>query len=83
MLNAIIAWSLNNRFAVLAGALVFVVLGVYSLGLLNIDAFPDTTPVQVQINTMAPGLAPQEVESQISAPIEQGISGLPGLEQVR
>jgi cobalt-zinc-cadmium resistance protein CzcA len=83
MLNAIIIWSLHNRLVVLAGALCFVALGVVSLGYLNIDAFPDTTPVQVQINTVAPGLGPEEVERQITFPVEQSISGLPGLEEVR
>jgi heavy metal efflux system protein len=83
MLNAIIIWSLHNRLVVLAGALCFVFLGVVSLGYLNIDAFPDTTPVQVQINTVAPGLGPEEVERQITFPVEQSISGLPGLREVR
>ncbi|MFN0195864.1 MAG: efflux RND transporter permease subunit, partial [Planctomycetaceae bacterium] len=59
------------------------VLGVFSLQHLDIDAFPDTTPVQVQINTVAPALSPEEVERQITFPIEQAISGLPGLEQLR
>ncbi len=54
-----------------------------SLRYLDIDAFPDTTPVQVQINTVAPSLAPEEVEQQITFPIEQALSGLPGLEQLR
>jgi cobalt-zinc-cadmium resistance protein CzcA len=83
MLNAIISWSLDNRFAVIMGALCLVVLAGISLPLLNIDAFPDTTPVQVQINTMAPGLGPEEVERQITFLVEQAISGLPGLETVR
>ena len=83
MLNAIIDWSLRNRFIVLAGALVFVALGGWSLTRLDIDAFPDTTPVQVQINTIAPGLAPEEVERQITFPVEQAINGLPRLEQLR
>ena len=50
---------------------------------LDIDAFPDTTPVQVQINTVAPALGPEEVEQQITFPIEQALGGLPGLETVR
>jgi cobalt-zinc-cadmium resistance protein CzcA len=83
MLTALIDWSLRNRFIVLVAALCAVLLGWMSVRHLNIDAFPDTTPVQVQINTMAPGLGPQEVESQITAPVEQAISGLPALEQVR
>src|ERR1700733_11048476 len=54
-----------------------------SLGYLGIDAFPDTTPVQVQVNTFAPSLTPDEVERQITFPIEQAISGLPGLQPTR
>src|SRR5215471_10432808 len=83
MLTAIIDWSLRNRFIVIVAALGFVVLGVSSWWHLNIDAFPDTTPVQVQINAVAPGLGPLEVESQITFPVEQAISGLPRLEEVR
>src|SRR5579872_6805796 len=59
------------------------VVGGVSLRYLDIDAFPDTTPVQVQINSVAPALGPEEVERRITMPIEQGISGLPGLEQLR
>ncbi|HEY7153030.1 MAG TPA: CusA/CzcA family heavy metal efflux RND transporter [Gemmataceae bacterium] len=83
MLNSVIDWSLRNRFLVLIGAIVFIVLGAWSLTQLDIDAFPDTTPVQVQINTIAPGLAPEEVERQITRPIEQVINGLPHLQQLR
>jgi cobalt-zinc-cadmium resistance protein CzcA len=83
MLNAIIEWSLRNRLVVLAGAAMFVVLGALSLRYLGIDAFPDTTPVQVQVNTYAPSLTPEEVERQITFPIEQAISGLPGLQPTR
>jgi cobalt-zinc-cadmium resistance protein CzcA len=83
MLNGIIDWSLHNRFLVLAAACVCVFLGLWSVASLNIDAFPDTTPVQVQINTTATGLAAQEVERQITFPIEQALSGLPSLQAVR
>src|SRR6185437_15825616 len=60
-----------------------IVLGAWSLSQLDIDAFPDTTPVQVQINTIAPGLAPEEMERQITYPVEQAINGLPHLQQLR
>lgn len=83
MLNAIIAWSLRNRLVVLAAAVCFVGLGVLSLRQVNIDAFPDTTPAQVQVNTFAPGLSPEEVERQITFPVEQAITGLPGLQPLR
>jgi cobalt-zinc-cadmium resistance protein CzcA len=82
-LNHIIDFSLRNRVLVLLGVLAAGVAGVFSLQHLDIDAFPDTTPVQVQINTTVPALSPEEVERQITFPIEQAISGLPGLEQLR
>jgi cobalt-zinc-cadmium resistance protein CzcA len=83
MLNAIIVWSLHHRLIVLAATATLVVAGGFALYYLNIDAFPDTTPVQVQINTIAPALAPEEVERQITFPVEQAISGLRGLEELR
>jgi cobalt-zinc-cadmium resistance protein CzcA len=83
MLQRLIEFSLRNRMAVLATVLVVIGVGVYSLRRLNIDAFPDTTPVMVQINTTAPALSPEEVERQITFPIEQVIGGLPGLEKLR
>lgn len=82
-LNHIIDFSLRNRVLVLLGVLAAAVIGAFALQNLDIDAFPDTTPVQVQINTTAPSLGPEEVERQITFPIEQAISGLPKLEQLR
>ena len=82
MLNWIIAFSLRNRTAVLAAVAVVVFAGAWSLRYLDIDAFPDTTPVMVQINCSAPSLSPEEVERQITFPIEQSISGLPALKVV-
>ena len=83
MLNAVINWSLGHRFLVLAITGVLAMGGGYALKHLPVDAFPDTTPVQVQINTVAPALSPLEVEQQISFPVEQAISGLTGLTEVR
>jgi cobalt-zinc-cadmium resistance protein CzcA len=83
MLNAVIDWSLRNRFLVVLAALGLVGLGSWAVLQLPIDAFPDTTTVQVQINTTAPGLAPVEVERQITFPVEQALGGLPRVEQVR
>ncbi|MBS0205788.1 MAG: efflux RND transporter permease subunit [Planctomycetes bacterium] len=82
-LNRVIDFSLHNRLLVILGVLAAGVAGVFALRHLDIDAFPDTTPVQVQINTVAPALSPEEVERQITFPIEQAISGLPALEQLR
>jgi cobalt-zinc-cadmium resistance protein CzcA len=83
MLGEIIGWSLRHRLVVILAWVGIALAGVIAFRDLPIDAFPDTTPVQVQVNTVAPALAPLEVERQITAPVEQSISGLPGLEEVR
>ncbi len=83
MLNAVITWSLRNRFVVILAWLGVAVAGVLAFMRLPIDAFPDTTPVMVQVNTVAPALSPLETERQITARVEQALSGLPGLVEVR
>ncbi|HEB53473.1 MAG TPA: efflux RND transporter permease subunit, partial [bacterium] len=83
MFDAIVSWSLRNRLIVLVFSAGFIGAGFWSLARLPIDAFPDTTPVQVQINTAAPSLNPTEIEQQITFPVEQVIGGLPGLRDVR
>ena len=76
MLDAVITWSLRHRFIVIFAWLAVALTGVASFLRLPLDAFPDTTPVQVQVNTTAPELGPLEVERQITARIEQSIAGL-------
>ena len=83
MLNALIDFSLKNRFVVLLLAGLLIVIGVRSARRLPLDAFPDTTPVQVQINTVAPELSPEEVERLITFPVEYALGGLKGLGEVR
>src|SRR5688572_4235785 len=82
MLTAMINLSLGHRFLVIIILLVFTVFGVLALLRLPIYAFPDTTPLQVLINCVAPSSGPLEIEQQITVPAEQAISGLPGLESV-
>ncbi|QDU59916.1 Cobalt-zinc-cadmium resistance protein CzcA [Planctomycetes bacterium Pan216] len=83
MLSRLIDLSLRHRAVVILATLVMIAIGFYALRGLNVDAFPDTTPIQVQINTIAPSLSPEEVERQITFPVEQAISGLPGLVDLR
>lgn len=83
MLTRILEWSLHHRLVVLLGWLGIATLGVASALRLPLDAFPDTTPVQVQINAVAASLGPLDIERQITTPIERSISGLPKLEEVR
>jgi cobalt-zinc-cadmium resistance protein CzcA len=83
MLHWIIDFSLRHRILVIVATIGFAVVGGVSLQRLDIDAFPDTTPVQVQVNTVAPSLGPEEIEQQITFPIEQALGGLPHLQQLR
>jgi len=83
VLTRILDWSLRHRLVVILGWAGAVTAGVVALARLPIDAFPDTTPVQIQVNTAAPSLSPLEIERQITAPVEAAISGLPRLTEVR
>ncbi|NOT30888.1 MAG: efflux RND transporter permease subunit, partial [Planctomycetes bacterium] len=83
MLSKIITLALQHRLAVILAWLGIALAGVLAFRRLPLDAFPDTTPVQVQINTVAPALSPLELERQATAPIEQALGGLPGLSEVR
>lgn len=83
MLNAIIAFSLRQRAFVLLVAAVWIGLGLWAAVSLSIDAVPDITNVQVQINTSAGAYAAEEVEKLVTFPIENEMSGLPGATLVR
>jgi len=83
MLERIVLISIRQRWTVLAVVLGLAVLGIYNFQRLPIDAVPDITNVQVQINTEAAGYSPIEVEQRITFPIETAISGLPRLDYTR
>lgn len=83
MLTKLIDFSLKNRVFIILLFCIASTLGLWRLRTLPVDAFPDTTPVQVQINTVAPALNPEEIEQQITLSVELSIGGLPGLVNVR
>ncbi|MCH8243254.1 MAG: efflux RND transporter permease subunit, partial [Planctomycetes bacterium] len=83
MLDRLVEIALRNRLLVLLLFALGLGLGAWRLLSLPVDAFPDTTPVQVQINTVAPALNPEEIEQQITLAVELAIGGLPGLANVR
>lgn len=83
MLARIIDFSIRQRALVLLATLALVGVGAYSFTRLPIDAVPDITNVQVQINTNVPALSPLEIEQQITFPIEWSMGGLPKIEQIR
>ncbi len=82
-MRSVIAFALKNRLLVLALTGLLIGVGIWSMLRLPIDAVPDVTNVQVQINTNAPALSPLEVERQITLPVELAMFGLPQLEQIR
>ncbi len=83
MINAILRFSVERRFLTLSLILVLVGVGVWSFQRLPIDAVPDITNVQVQINTEAPGYSPLEAEQRITFPVETALYGLPNLSYTR
>jgi cobalt-zinc-cadmium resistance protein CzcA len=83
VLNKIIHFSINNKFIIGLMTLFLIIWGVWSASKLPIDAVPDITNNQVQIITLCPTLAGQEVEQLVTFPIEQSIANLPDLEETR
>jgi cobalt-zinc-cadmium resistance protein CzcA len=83
MLDKIIAFSIKNKFIIGLMTLALIIWGVWSATKLSIDAVPDITNNQVQIITLCPTLAGQEVEQLVTYPIEQTIANLPDLEELR
>src|SRR5829696_1008877 len=83
MIERILAFSVHRRWAVVLVTLAGVALGVWSLFRLPVDAVPDVTNNQVQVNGIASALSPIEVEKQITFPIETALAGAPGLEYTR
>ena len=83
MLERIIALSIRFRWIVMALVVLACAIGVWSFQRLPIDATPDITNVQVQINTEAPGFSPLESEQRITFPVETAIAGVPGLQYTR
>lgn len=83
MLDRLLEFSVRQRLFVLLATLVLVVVGVWSALRLPIDAVPDITNVQVQVNTAVPALSPEEVEKLVTFPIEMEMSGIPGMTELR
>ncbi|APP75765.1 efflux RND transporter permease subunit [Xanthomonas vesicatoria] len=83
MLTNIIRFAIAQRWLMLALTGVLVAIGAWSFSRLPIDATPDITNVQVQVNTAAPGYSPLESEQRVTFPLETVLAGLPGLESTR
>jgi len=83
MINAIIDLSLRNRFLIVIGSLLLLAAGLFSALHLPVDAVPDITNTQVQVNTAVPGLAPEETEKLVTYPMELALAGIQDVEEFR
>ncbi|WP_027149535.1 CusA/CzcA family heavy metal efflux RND transporter [Methylobacter tundripaludum] len=83
MFERLISLAIEQRWLVLLAVLSMAALGIFNYKILPIDAVPDITNVQVQINTSVPGYSPLETEQRVTYPIETVMAGLPNLEQTR
>src|SRR6185436_10881768 len=83
MLNRLLEASLRQRAFVLLCAALLVAVGLWSAARLPLDAVPDITNPQVQINTAVAALAPEEIEKLVTFPIESEMAGLPGMVELR
>jgi len=83
MLERILGFAIRQRWLVIMATIAMAALGIYNFGKLPIDAVPDITNVQVQINTEAPAMSPLEVEKQVTFLVETAMAGIPGVQYTR
>ncbi|WP_396588959.1 efflux RND transporter permease subunit [Bermanella sp. R86510] len=83
MINAVIAWSIHNRFLVVIATAIVVVLGLFSVKNTPVDAIPDLSDVQVIIKSEYPGQSPQVVQDQVTYPLTTALLSVPGAKTVR
>ncbi len=83
MLNKLVEFSLEYKFLILIACGVVAFMGINAVRTIPIDAFPDVTPIQVNIYTESPGLAAEDVEQLLTFPVESSLAGLPGVQEIR
>src|ERR1700690_2222871 len=83
MIRAIVDFALNNRFVILSIAILLFIWGIISFHNLPVEAYPDVANTWVQVITQWPGRAAEEVEQQVTIPIEIQMNGIPHLQHVR
>src|SRR5437764_7355739 len=83
MVRKLIAWAVNSRVVVLLLALTLVAVGTYSFTHVNVEAYPDPAPAIIEVIAQYPGASAEEVERQLTIPIEVAVAGTPGLQSTR
>lgn len=82
-MKSLLSFCVDHARGVILVLVATVLVGLYSFTRLPVDAVPDISPVQVQVNTLVKGLAPEEVEKQVTFPLETELAGVPGMEEIR
>jgi len=83
MIIALIEKALHGRLWIILGIIAVIIVGIYSISKLPVDAVPDITNVSVMVNTKTGALAPEEVEKTVTFPIESELAGLPDVQDIR
>jgi cobalt-zinc-cadmium resistance protein CzcA len=82
MVRKVIAWALDNPVAVVLGALFLGIIGLFSFYHVNVEAYPDPAPAIVEVISLFPGASAEEVEREVTIPLEVTFSGMPGLKKI-
>src|SRR6185295_1474450 len=82
-INRLIHWSLQNRLVVILLTIALIGVGGFSLFHLNVEAYPDPAPAIVEVVSQYPGASAEEVEREVTIPLEIALSGMPGLQTMR
>src|SRR5580692_8401933 len=83
MVRRLIEWALNNPLVVLVLAVALSIVGIYSFLNVNVEAYPDPAPAIVEVFAQFPGASAEEVERQVTIPLEVTFAGMPGLKNIR
>src|SRR5437868_1423836 len=83
MIHRLIGWAVQNRLVVILGAIALAAVGVYSFFHINVEAYPDPAPAIIEVIAQFPGASAEEVERQVTIPLEIALAGMPGLDSSR
>src|SRR5438128_10230918 len=83
MVRKLLHWAVNNVFVVLLLGTALIAVGGYAFAHVNIEAYPDPAPAIIEVVAQYPGASAEEVERQVTIPLEVGLAGMPGLETTR
>ena len=83
MVRAIIRWAVNNPLVVLLIVVAWITIGIYSFRHVNVEAYPDPAPAIIEVVAQCPGASAEEIERQVTIPMEVTFAGMPGLETTR